>query len=378
MGSHHLTGNMLGQAFISWIMSVLALQDTRQEMVTNNQVDSLGNIIMANKFNMQDQEENNIKRPFTTLVEGNVGSGKSTFLNTLDSLPDIQVFPEPVESWQQVGRKNLLEDMYADYDSIVSVLESQDTRQEMVTNTQLDSLGNIIMANRVYTQDQEKNNFKRPFTILVEGNVGSGKSTFLNTLDSLPDIQVFPEPVESWQQVGRQNLLEDMYAEPHRWTTTFQLYTSLTGSSLYLKSQESSSPVVMLERSLYSERYCFVEMLLHSGVITKGEAALLDRWFITMTNTTLTGMEVDLIVYIRSDPDILINRIDRRGRQEEDGLPFSFLQDLHTMHEDWLVRGKYPIPAPVVVLDGNLDLGQFTAMVNKWAETLQSLHGISG
>ena len=56
-------------------------------------------------------------------------------------------------------------------------------------------------------------------------------------------------------------------------------------------------------------------MLLHSGVITKGEAALLDRWFITMTNTTITGMEVDLIVYIRSDPDILMNRIDRRGRQ---------------------------------------------------------------
>ena len=64
--------------------------------------------------------------------------------------------------------------MYADYDSIVSVLESQDTRQEMVTNNQVDSLGNIIKFNRVYTQDQEKNNFKRPFTILVEGNVGSG------------------------------------------------------------------------------------------------------------------------------------------------------------------------------------------------------------
>jgi len=368
--SHHLTGNMLGQAFISWIMSVLALQDTRQEMVSNNQVDSLGNVVMANNVNTQGQEKNNIRRPFTFLVEGDVGSGKSTFL---DSLPDI-----PVESWQQVGSKNLLDDMYTDYDAIMSILESQDTRQEIVTNKQVDYLGNIIMANRVNTQDQEKNNMDRPFTILVEGNVGSGKSTFLNILDSLPDIQVFPEPVESWQQVGRQNLLEDMYAEPHRWTTTFQLYSSLTRSSLYLKSQESSSPVVVLERSLYSERYCFVEMLLHSGVITKGEAALLDRWFNTMTNTTITGMEVDLIVYIRSDPNILMNRIDRRGRQEEDGLPFSFLQDLHSLHEDWLVGAKYPIPAPVVVLDGNMDLEQFTTTVNKWAETLQSHHGISG
>ena len=56
-------------------------------------------------------------------------------------------------------------------------------------------------------------------------------------------------------------------------------------------------------------------MMLHSGVITHGEAALLDRWFITMTNTSITGMEVDMIVYIRTDPDILMERINHRGRQ---------------------------------------------------------------
>ena len=56
-------------------------------------------------------------------------------------------------------------------------------------------------------------------------------------------------------------------------------------------------------------------MMLHSGVITHGEAALLDRWFITITNTSITGMEVDMIVYIRTDPDILMERINQRGRQ---------------------------------------------------------------
>jgi hypothetical protein len=48
----------------------------------------------------------------------------------------------------------------------------------------------------------------------------------------------------------------------------------------------------------------------------------------------------------------------------------SFLQDLHSRHEDWLIQGKYPIPAPVVVLDGNLGLQQFTHSVNKWAATM--------
>jgi len=74
----------------------------------------------------------------------------------------------------------------------------------MLPNDKVDTVRNIPMNNnRMIMQDQEKDSIKRPFTILVEGNVGSGKSTFLSILDSLPGIQVFPEPVESWQQVTR-------------------------------------------------------------------------------------------------------------------------------------------------------------------------------
>merc|ERR1712142_123629 len=255
---------------------------------------------------------------------------------------------------------------------ILSALAIQQTGTPVTTTDMMDEGLNITMANTGIKQEKE-----RPFTILVEGNVGSGKSTFLSIVEKLPGIKTFPEPVESWQQVGRQNLLYDMYADKHRWTTTFQLYSSLTRAEIFLASKDSPSPVTVLERSLYSERYCFVEMLQESGVITQGEAALLDRWFTTLTNTSITGMEVDLIVYIRSDPNILNKRINQRGRQEEDGLPFSFLQNLHTRHEDWLVHGKYPTPAPVVVMDGNLDLEQFTSLVNDWAETLPSLPGMS-
>ena len=56
-------------------------------------------------------------------------------------------------------------------------------------------------------------------------------------------------------------------------------------------------------------------MFLESGVVTPGEFALLDHWFHTLTSTTMSGMGVDLIVYIRSDPDILMERINTRGRQ---------------------------------------------------------------
>ena len=48
---------------------------------------------------------------------------------------------------------------------------------------------------------------KRPYTVLVEGNVGAGKSTLVNILAGMePRIQAVPEPVEAWQNVSGNDL----------------------------------------------------------------------------------------------------------------------------------------------------------------------------
>ena len=104
-------------------------------------------------------------------------------------------------------------------------------------------------------------------------------------------------------------------------------------------------------------------MLYESGVITAGEFALLDRYFTRMTQS----IKVDMIVYIRSDPSILMERISLRGRAEEEGLSEEYLEELNRRHEAWLLGQKYPLPAPVVVLDGNLNLQNFTKTVRDWA-----------
>merc|ERR1712121_26045 len=210
----------------------------------------------------------------------------------------------------------------------------------------------------------------KPFIVLVEGNVASGKSTFLKIMEKYPEVQVYPEPVELWQKVGKQNLLHDMYSKPKRWTSTFELFTTLTRTEIALKAAESESKVVLLERSLYSWRYCFVQMFRETGVLTDGEFALLDRWFHTMTNQEITGNKADLIVYIRSDPNILGDRIAARGRKEEVDLPKSFLDGLHQKYEDWLMRGSFPLPAEVVVINGNEDLSHFTDKVQSWTESI--------
>jgi deoxynucleoside kinase len=50
-----------------------------------------------------------------------------------------------------------------------------------------------------------------PFTVLVEGNIGSGKSTLLNYFSQFPNVHELKEPVEQWQNVNGNNLLQLLY-----------------------------------------------------------------------------------------------------------------------------------------------------------------------
>ena len=49
--------------------------------------------------------------------------------------------------------------------------------------------------------------YKRPFTVCVEGNIGSGKTTFLSHFKQFDNTTVLQEPVELWRNVAGTNLL---------------------------------------------------------------------------------------------------------------------------------------------------------------------------
>lgn len=49
--------------------------------------------------------------------------------------------------------------------------------------------------------------YKRPFTVCVEGNIGSGKTTFLSHFKKFDNVSILEEPVELWRDVAGENLL---------------------------------------------------------------------------------------------------------------------------------------------------------------------------
>jgi hypothetical protein len=67
---------MFGDGFLAWIMSAMALVDKGSEMVKTNQVAPMRNITMVQRVFGQENTITSKERPFTILVEGNVGSGE--------------------------------------------------------------------------------------------------------------------------------------------------------------------------------------------------------------------------------------------------------------------------------------------------------------
>jgi deoxyadenosine/deoxycytidine kinase len=100
------------------------------------------------------------------------------------------------------------------------------------------------------------------------------------------------------------------------------------------------------------------------------EFTVLNEWFEFLREKV--PMQVDLIVYLRTDPEMAYQRICERGRSEENGITLDYLKSIHNLHEDWLCGKKYFLPAPVVTIDANQSLSELTTDYNRFEERILS------
>lgn len=195
-------------------------------------------------------------------------------------------------------------------------------------------------------------------SLVVEGNIGAGKSTFLKLLNGYLDIQPVFEPHQKWQNVEGENLLDKFYKDTKRWAYTFQTYAFVSRVIEHAQSLKmANKPILILERSVFSDRYCFAKNSFEMGVMNPLEWQLYKEWFgwLVYQYTTLpTGF-----IYLQTDPTICYERMKVRSRSEESTVSLEYLKMLHEKHENWLVK-KTGIDEsvrniPVLVLQCNED-----------------------
>ena len=64
-------------------------------------------------------------------------------------------------------------------------------------------------------------------------------------------------------------------------------------------TQHCDRPVKMMERSLYSAKYCFVENLRKTQKMAESEYQVLTSWFDFLLGCKEIDLSVDLIVYLK-------------------------------------------------------------------------------
>lgn len=210
---------------------------------------------------------------------------------------------------------------------------------------------------------------------IIDGNIGSGKSTFLKHLSTkFPNISTIQEPVDEWFKIKNEegvSLFELFYQDPVRYSYLFQtniLYSRFNKIKNLMKPTkeegkggegETEDKIVVCERSIMTDLHIFVEAAKDLGNLSSVEYEVFVNWYNMLVE--LSNFHVDGVIYIRCDPEISQERITKRNRTGENGIAFDYLQLLHEKHEGWLMTKNTSSKIPVFVVDGTKD---FTELVS--------------
>jgi deoxycitidine kinase len=186
---------------------------------------------------------------------------------------------------------------------------------------------------------------------IIEGNIGSGKSTLLNMLKLLPDTEVIYEPVDVWLNIKDKNdtnLLQHFYDDMEKYSYMFQ--TMVFNTRLQALDKQQEQQFRFSERSIWTDKHVFGKMCIKNNNMSSIEACCYNYWFDWLGNKF--NPQPDGIIYVKCSPEKCMDRINKRGREEETNISLDYLTDLHKYHEDWINNWT---ETPVIILNNEVD-----------------------
>lgn len=187
--------------------------------------------------------------------------------------------------------------------------------------------------------------YTMPRIFSIEGNIGSGKSTFVRMLrdwyalhrdePGTPTMVFVDEPVDVWQTItdrAGKTVLEHFYEDQDAYAFSFQMMAYISRLEM-LKAAFDGAPedaVVITERCNFTDKHVFAKMLHDDGKINDIEYAIYLKWF----NHFLGDIPVSGHFYIRTDPEVAFERVKRRSREGEE-IPVGYLSRCSAYHDSW-------------------------------------------
>ncbi|MBY6036439.1 deoxynucleoside kinase [Fictibacillus nanhaiensis] len=208
----------------------------------------------------------------------------------------------------------------------------------------------------------------------MAGMIGTGKSTYAEFFSNQLGSEIF------YESVVDNPILPDYYKNPKRWAFPLQIY--FLNTRFKTIRQARTSPDNVLDRSLY-EDLIFAELNYDSGNMTQLELDTYKDLLETMMNEIdkMPKSRSDLLVYLDSDLDTVLDRIRQRGRSyeqiEENPELLAYYKTLHGKYKEWI---KAYDKTPVLMIDSDQynifqksDQAKIMTLVKDKLESLDSL-----
>lgn len=173
--------------------------------------------------------------------------------------------------------------------------------------------------------------------ITLAGVVGVGKSTVSKMLGEKYQYMVMDEPVEE------NPYLDQYYADPKNMAFKMQVYMIMARSKQLKQAKITSN--IIFDRSILEDPI-FVDVLYELGYMNNTDYKVYKEFYDVVVLQSLyldENIKPELVVYLRVDPEIAMERIIKRGRTSEQNVSAAYWTLLNRKYEEWYerVRDKF-------------------------------------
>ena len=161
--------------------------------------------------------------------------------------------------------------------------------------------------------------------IALEGQIGAGKTTLGQKLSERLKLPFHAEL--SSEHTTR--LLERFYSDKSRWAFTMQAHFIVRRAAM-LQSLPASEGGI-LDRSLAGDRV-FAEVLHEDGFLGDEEFFTYRELFDILFRSV---QQPDLMIFLDCSVDVALERIRRRNRTAEAGIPRAYLAHIDRRYREW-------------------------------------------
>ena len=115
--------------------------------------------------------------------------------------------------------------------------------------------------------------------ISFEGNIGSGKSTFIKNLKAYYEnknncknkkVCFLPEPVDVWNTIVDNNgktILENFYSNPKNFAFAFQMMAYISRLALIKEALKCDYDIIFTERCIFTDKNIFAKIVFENFLI---------------------------------------------------------------------------------------------------------------